>query len=267
MLYGADLLTLDQMTIKLRDANTTGDLQVVFQCVRPCEHFAFSVSRLQLTSAPTDTSQVIEVAREIDDTITGGELLSLVQSRKRRLNAPNSTTAFPRRRPLDEKAIIDCIAAIKRLDVVHSLLLQRVAILHPHPTPSLFPPRTTSGVRDPLFLQSVMQAVKLVASMCYTTLVLSLHQEVQRRARVEEGCVNAWLGGERERQRIAGLRREVTGMAREAAREFALGLDDLPGLAYGLHFSSHPEEWAQVLLDEIAETGQLSLENRKALNS
>ncbi|ORY46226.1 hypothetical protein BCR35DRAFT_311039 [Leucosporidium creatinivorum] len=229
MLYGADLLTLDQMTIKLRDASTAHDLQVVIHCVRPY------------------TSQVIEVARKIDDTITG---------------------AFPRRRPLDEKAIIDCVAAIKRLDVVHYLILERIAILHPVPTPSIFPSRQPDGVAPgPSFFQSVMQAIKLVASMCYTTLVLSLHQEVQRRAREEESSANAWLGGERERERIARLRRQVTDMAREAARECAEGLDDLPGLAYGLHFSSYPEAWVQILLDEVAETGQLSLENRKALSS
>lgn len=104
--------------------------------------------------------------------------------------------------------------------------------------------------------------------MCYTTLILSLHQEVQRRAREEgEGSANAWLGGVRERERIAGLRGQVMGMAREAAREFADGLEDLPCLAYGLHFSSHPEAWVQVLLEEIAETRHVSLENRKALQS
>jgi hypothetical protein len=113
-----------------------------------------------------------------------------------------------------------------------------------------------------------MQAVKLITSTCYTTLILSLHQEVQRRAREEEGgSANAWLGGERERERIAGLRREVVGMAREAAREFAAGLEDLPCLAHGLYLVSHPEAWVQVLLDEIAETGMMSVENRRALQS
>lgn len=180
-----------------------------------------------------------------------------------------NSTAFPRRRPLDERSLIDCIAAIKRLDVVHSLLLERIAILHPIPTPNLFPSRQPdTGPRDPFFLQSVMQAVKLVSGMCFTTLVLSLHQEVQRRARDEGGGnATAWLGGEKERERIARLRCEVTSMAREAAREFAEGLEDIPCLAYGLHFSSHPEASVQILLEEIAETGQISLENRKALKS
>lgn len=73
---------------------------------------------------------------------------------------------------------------------------------------------------------------------------------------------------ERQRERVALVRKQVKEMARDAAREWARASCDLPSVAHTTHVRFlHTEHWALVLLEEVQETGTLSLENSKALES
>lgn len=73
---------------------------------------------------------------------------------------------------------------------------------------------------------------------------------------------------ERQRERVALIRKQVKEMARDAAREWARASCDLPSIAHTTHVRFlHTEHWALVLLEEVQETGTLSLETAKALES
>ncbi|ORY90286.1 hypothetical protein BCR35DRAFT_323723 [Leucosporidium creatinivorum] len=186
---------------------------------------------------------VIDVARKLDEGCSG---------------------SFARRRPLADKTLTDCLDAINRLGDLYAQVNDRLNILRPTPHFTFFP----SVVNLEHDIQAVLQSVRVFYALGYTSVVLSLHLELQRRVREESLPPAQTPAEERERERVALVRKQVKEMMREAAREWARASGDLPSIAHATHFRFfHTEHWALVLLEEVQETGVLSLENSKALES
>ncbi|ORY90311.1 hypothetical protein BCR35DRAFT_323738 [Leucosporidium creatinivorum] len=228
MLHGDDNMSVEQLETMLSDKSTMREQQPIFASLRPYGIY------------------VIEIARQIDDNISG---------------------AFARRRPLSDKTLTSCLTSINRLGVLYTHLSDRLHLQRPTPHFSFFPP-IVNIEHD---LQAILQSVRVFYALGYSAAVLSLHSELERRARVEsqpaagetESAVER-----RERERVELVRRQVRDMAREAAREWARASGDLPSVAHATHVRFlNTEHWALVLLEEVRETGVLSLENARALES
>lgn len=153
------------------------------------------------------------------------------------------------------------MAGVKQLDIVHSLVLERLAALAPiignHVVGT--EPSTTAPQ-----LRLVFQAVRSFFTLGFTTPVLAVHHELQRRAGQVVLGVN---GGERERERNEATRGEVLGIARRAAREWARGSREQPTFGHLSTSATRPEDWARILMTDVEDAGQLSMENREALES
>jgi hypothetical protein len=154
--------------------------------------------------------------------------------------------------------------AVNRLGDLHTQISDRLSIQRPVPQFSFFPP-IANLENDP---QAVLQSVRIFYALGYTGTVLSLHTELQRRSR-EEGQQPAQTAvEERQRERTGLATKQVKDMAREAAKLWARAARDLPSVGHATHFRFlHAEHWALVLLEEVQETGVLSLETSKALES
>lgn len=174
------------------------------------------------------------------------------------------STAFARRRPLAAKTLSDCTEAIDRLGDLYSRISDRLSIQRPVPHFSFFPP--IANLENDV--QAVLQSVRIFYALGYTGAVLSLHSELQRRAREEAQQPGQTSMEERQRERVGLVTKQVKDMARDAARDWARAARDLPSVGHATHFRFlHAEQWALVLLEEVQETGILSLDTSKALES